>query len=176
VKGGNCPKACLCVRPPDDLEGSIDQKNDEYCMRVVGGSPGDLAERLREARARTPPDKGYKGLTASSSINTTLKTPLYTLCCVPFLDALSIAWCDNNTRTICRQNMPIACLSPAYHLHTVSIPSRSPPLGKPNNFCQKLCEIVTLSLPCWGHLSLRFSRLNRDHTPGKSGNGHGNNY
>jgi hypothetical protein len=46
VKGGNCPEACLCVRPPDDLEGSIDQKNDEYCMRVVGGVRAFLAKRL----------------------------------------------------------------------------------------------------------------------------------
>ncbi len=51
-------------------------------MRVVGGSPGALAARLREALARTPPDKGYKGLTSLYLINTTPWTPFSNTCVV----------------------------------------------------------------------------------------------
>jgi hypothetical protein len=53
-------------------------------MRVVGGSPGGLAARLRKAIARTPPDKGYKGLTSLSVISTTPKTPFSDTCVVLF--------------------------------------------------------------------------------------------
>jgi hypothetical protein len=33
-------------------------------MRVVGGSPGAKRQRRALSDARTPPDKGYKGLNA----------------------------------------------------------------------------------------------------------------
>ena len=58
--------ACPRVRPPDERIASVDQTNREVHKVVVGGSPGAKRERRALSGARTPPDKGYIGLTSRS--------------------------------------------------------------------------------------------------------------
>jgi hypothetical protein len=57
VKGNELARGIPRVRPPDGRKASVDLSSHEDSRRIVGGSPGGLAARLREASPGLPPTK-----------------------------------------------------------------------------------------------------------------------